>query len=218
MIALVRYTLSTVLLSQRYLPPVLLFLAILAIFTSKDNGPLIPVYALCAASVFVCATWLTIATVNTEDPTQQSITVVNAGGAGRVLVASVWVAFGWCALIIVVGLCYPLTSGHHPFGPAIVLLGAVAELTGACAGVAVGLLCSRLVIRRTGYAALVAVGATFLFLLVPHMPPVNPVFHLLAANRSPASLLLPVLGFAAVSVLMVVASTAVTRFVALRRD
>jgi hypothetical protein len=217
-ISLVRYSLATVVQSQRYLPPVLLFIAILAIFTSKDNGPLVPVYALSSAAVFICATWLTVATVNTEDPTQRSITVVNAGGSGRVLVASVWVAFTWCALIIAIGLFYPLTSGHHPFGLSILLVGALAELTGGCTGVAVGLLCSRLVIRRAGYAAVIALFASFLFLLVPNLPPVNPVFHLLAANRSAASLLLPVLGFGAVSVLLVVASTALTRFVALRRD
>jgi hypothetical protein len=216
--ALVRYTLATVVQSQRYLPPVLLFIAILAIFTSKDNGSLVPVYALCSAAVFVCGTWLTVATVNTEDPTQRSITVVNAGGQGRVLVASVWVAFAWCALIVVIGLLYPLTSGHHPVAPSILLLGALAELTGGCTGVAVGLLCSRLVIRRAGYAAIVALFATFLFLLVPNLPPVNPVFHLLAGNRSAGSLLLPVLGFGAVSVLLVAVSTVVTRYVVSRRD
>lgn len=218
MIALVRYTLSTVLLSQRYLPPVLLFLAILAVFTSRDDGSLVPVYALCSAAVFVCGTWLTVATVNTEDPVRRSITVVNAGGTGRVLVASVWVAFGWCALIVVIGLLYPLTSGHHPVGPAVFALGAAAELTGGCTGVAVGLLCSRLVIRRTGYSVLAALGAILLLLLVPGLPPVNPVFHLLAGHRSAGSLLAPVLAFGAVSVVLVTASTAVTRFVTLRRD
>jgi hypothetical protein len=203
-IALVRYTLATVVLSQRFLPPVLLFLAALFIFTSRDNGPLVPVYALSSAAVFVCATWLTVAIVNAEDPVQRSVTSVTAGGSGRVLVASVWVACGWLVVITVVGLAYPLTSGQHPVGPAVFALGAAAELTSGCTGVAIGLLCSRLVIRRAGWSALTALAAVLAFLLVPHLPPINPVFRLLANGTSAGPLL--------------VGATVLTRFVALRRD
>jgi hypothetical protein len=197
---------------------VLLFLAALFIFTSKDNGPLVPVWALSSAAVFVCATWLTVAIVNAEDPVQRSVTIVNAGGSGRVLVASVWVAFGWLVLLTVIGLTYPLTTGHHPVSPAVFALGAAAELTSGCTGVAVGLLCSRLVIRRTGWSALTALAAILAFLLVPHLPPINPVFRLLANGTSAGPLVAPVAGFGAVSVVLLVAATVLTRFVALRRD
>jgi hypothetical protein len=218
MTALVRYTLSTVVASQRYLPPLLLFLAVLAVFTAADDGPLTPVYAISGAAVFVCGTWLTIAVVNAEDPVQRSITVVNAGGSGRVLVASVWVAFGWCVLLAAAGLLYPLATGHHQVTPAVLALGAAGELTGACTGIAVGLLCSRLVIRRTGWSALAAVAAIMVFLLVPHVPPVHPVFRLLAGDHAPAALLLPVFGLGIVSVALVAGATVLTRVVALRRD
>jgi hypothetical protein len=182
-IALIRHTLSTVLLSQRYLPPVLVFLAALFIFTG-----------------------------------QRSITVVNAGGSGRVLAASVWVSGVWCAAIAVVGLLYPLLVGHHPVGPAVLVLGVLAELTSACTGMALGLLCSRLVIRRTGWSILGALAAVLLFVLVPGVPPVHPVFRMLAGTRPPPSILLPVAAFGLVSIVLLAGATLLTGFVAQRRD
>lgn len=219
MSALVRYTAANVVLSQRYLPPVLLFLAFEFVFTgADDNGPLPPAYAVGAAGVFVCGVWLTIVAVNAEDPVQRSITAVNAGGSGRVLLASVWVALVACLVLGIVGLGYPLLTGHHVITVSVLVLGALAELTSACTGVAIGLLCSRPVVRRTGYAVLGAVAAILLFLLVPGLPPVNPVFRLLAGTRPPAAQLLPVALFGAVSVVLAVASTVLTRHVAQRKD
>lgn len=218
MIALVRYTLATVLLSQRYLPPVLLFVTVLAVFTSNDNGSLLPVYAFCSAAVFVCGAWLTIATVNAEEPTQRSITVVNAGGQGRVLLAAVYTAFGGCLLLSVLGLLYPLVTGNHPIGAAALAVGLLAELTGSWTGMAVGLLCSRLVIRRAGWSLVTGLLATLVLLLIPGMPPMNRVFRLMV-NEDHAGAVLPgVLAFAVLGLVLVAASAATTRFVAQRRD
>jgi hypothetical protein len=217
-IALVRYTLANVVLSQRYLPPVLLFFVVLVVFTGADSGPLPPVYAVSAGAVFACGTWLTIVTVNAEDPTRRAVTVVSAGGSGRVLAASVWVAFVWCVCLGVVGLLYPLAVGHHRAVPAAFALGSVAELTGACTGIAVGLLCSRIVLRRAGVAVLAALAAIFAFLLVPGLPPVRSVFLLLAGGRPASAVLAPAIGFAAVAVVLLVGSSVLTRFVARRKD
>lgn len=218
MIALVRYSLANVVLSQRYLPPVLLFFVVLVVFTGADSGPLLPVYAVSAGAVFVCGTWLTVVTVNAEDPTQRAVTVVNAGGSGRVLVASVWVAFVWCVFLGVVGLLYPLVTGHHQAVPAQFALGSVAELASACTGMAVGLLCSRVVVRRAGVAVLSALAGIFAFLLVPGLPPVRSVFLLLAGDQPASTGLLPAVGFAVVGVALLAGATVLTRFVARRKD
>lgn len=218
MTALVRYTAANFLLSQRFLPPMMLYLAVLFVFTGADSGPVLPVYAVCSAALFVCGTWLTILVVNAEDPAQRSITVVNADGAGRVLVAAVWVAFCACALLGAAGLTYPMVSGHHAFSVSVLALGVLAELTSASTAIALGLVCSRLVIRRTGWAVLLALAGIFVFLLVPNMPPVNAEFRLLAGTASPTSLLLPLVAFGAVAVALAAGSTVLTRFVAQRRD
>lgn len=218
MIPLIRYTLANMLLSQRYLPPVLLFVVLLAVFTSNDNGPLMPLYAFCSAAVFVCGTWLTIATVNAEDPTQRSITVVNAGGQGRVLVAAACVAFTGCVALSLLGLVYPVVTGRHAEGVAVLLLGLVAELTGALTGIAVGLLCSRPVIRRPGWSVVTGLLATLVLLLVPGMPPMNDVFHLMLDENQAGTALPGVLGFAVLSVALAAGGAAVTGYVAQRRD
>jgi hypothetical protein len=80
MIALTRYTFATMLHSQRYVAPVLLFMGIVGVLASNDNGPVAPVYASSAAALFVCSTWLTIALLSVEDPTHRMITVVTAAG------------------------------------------------------------------------------------------------------------------------------------------
>lgn len=219
MIALVRYTAANVVLSQRFLPPVLLFFASQFVFTAADSGPLLPVYAVTSAAVFVCGTWLTIVVVNAEDPIQRTITVVNAGGAGRVLVAAVWVAFGCGALLGVFGLGYPLFTGRHVVSATVLTVGVLAEFTAVCNAIAIGLLCSRLVVRRTGWAVLCALSAILLFLLVPGLPPVHPVFRLLAGSPADAATLVaPVALFGAVSISFTIGATVLTRYVAQRRD
>lgn len=218
MIALVRYVLASVVHSQRYLPPYLVYLAVLGILTSNDSGSLLPIYAVGAGAALVCATWLTIVVLNAEDPGQRAITVVNAGGAGRLLVASVWVTFGGCLVFLLVGLFFPLTSGTHRLTWSAVAIGIAAQLTAAVTGMAIGMLCARPVIRRTGSMVLTAVFGMFAFLFVPHLPPVNPVFHLLAADQPPAHPAGPMLLFGAIAVLLLVASTAITYQIIIRRD
>lgn len=65
---------------------------------------------------------------------------------------------------------------------------------------------------------LTAIGAMFVFLLVPGVPPVNPVFRLLAGDQPPAHPVGPMLLFGAIAVLLLAASTALARFVIVRRD
>lgn len=116
MIALIRYTSATVLHSQRYLASVLLFLAVVGIFSSNDSGPLPPVYALCAGALFVCAAWFTIVLINNDDPAHRAITVVNSGNSGKVLLASVSVAVIGCLILAVAGVFLPLLAGTRTVG------------------------------------------------------------------------------------------------------
>ncbi|HEX4723867.1 MAG TPA: hypothetical protein VH333_15230 [Pseudonocardiaceae bacterium] len=218
MTALVRYVLASVVHSQRYLPPYLVFLAVMGILTSNDAGSLLPIYAVAAGVELMCATWLTIVVANADDPGQRAITVVNAGGSGRVLVATVLVTAAGCVVMTLFGLFFPLTSGRHRLTVPVVAIGTAAMLTAACTGMAIGLLCARPVIRRTGIMVLTAIGAMLVFLLVPGVPPVNPVFHLLAGDQPPAHPVGPMLLFGAIAVLLLAGSTALARFFIVRRD
>ncbi len=101
--------------------------------------------------------------------------------------------------ISLLGLLYPLTTGHHPMSVAVLLVGLLAELTGALTGMAVGLLCSRLVIRRTGWSVVTGLLATFVLLLVPGMPPMNRRLPPDGDENHAGAVLPGVLGFAVLS-------------------
>lgn len=217
MIALIRYTGATMLQSQRYLAPVLLFMTAVGVSSSNDSGPLSPIYGLCAGALFVCATWLTIALISVEDPAHRAITVVTARNSSRVLLASVGVAVISCLILTVVGVVLPLLVGTHTVEAADLALGVEAELTGACAGIAIGLLCSRLVIRRQGYALIAALGLVLVALLVRGLP-INALLRLTANATKSADVLGPVGGLVAIGAVILVAASLATQFITTRKD
>jgi hypothetical protein len=218
MFALVRYTSATLLHSQRYLAPVLLFTAAVGVFSSNDSGPLPPVYSSCAAMLFVSATWFTVALVSVEEPTHRAITIVSAGGTRRVLVATIAVAVLGCLAMSVIGLVLPLVFGDHQLSPIDLLVGMEAQLTAAAAGVAVGLLCSRLVIRRPGYALVIALGLVLPVLFTPGLAPVNSMLMLMGRVTTPAELFVPLAGMLAIAVAVLAAAGVATHLISTRRD
>ncbi|MCA1559337.1 MAG: hypothetical protein LC722_06245 [Actinobacteria bacterium] len=218
MIALIRYTFATMLHSQRYLASVLLFMGAVGVLSSNDDGPLTPTYGVCAAALFVCATWLTIALISVEDPTHRAITVVSAGRSSRVLLATIAVAVLSCLALAVVGLVFPLLFGNHSASGLDLLVGAGAQLACASVGIAIGLLCSRLVMRRQGYALLVALALVLTALFVPGLPPVNALLQLMSNVPESAELAVPVSGFLALAAAILAASGTVTQFLTTRRD
>jgi hypothetical protein len=218
MIALVRYLAATLLHSQRYLAPVLLFAGAVGVFSSNDNGPLPPVYASCAAMLVVSAAWFAIALVSVEEPVHRAITVVTAGRAVRVLVATIVVALLGGAAMAVIGLVVPLGFGDHPLSAVDLLVGMEAQLTAATAGVAVGLVCSRLVVRRPGYAAVLAIALVGVLLLTPGLPPVNAMLVLMGRVSAAPDLVLPLAGLLVVAAGLLAVAGAVTHAVSTRRD
>lgn len=216
MIALVRYNLAVLLHSQRFLPPLMLFVGVSAMF-SRGSGtePVVPTYGTVAGVLFVCATWLTVLLVNAEDPARRAVTVVNAGRSLSVLVATVVTALAVCLLVAVAVLFVPLVLGGHALTWDDFLVGFLAQVTTASSGVAVGLVGSRLVIRRTGHALLIAVALVAIFVLTKGLPPVNPAIRMLTSDQE--SLVAGVV-YAVAGVGLLVVSTAFTQFMAVRRD
>ncbi|MCX4703079.1 hypothetical protein [Streptomyces sp. NBC_01373] len=137
--ALVRYMFTVILLSQRYLAPVLLFVGLMAVLTSSDSGPLAATYGSATGAMLVCSVWLTLALIGLDDQPHRSIVVVNAGSSLRVLLGSVGTALLWCLLLAVAGLLLPLMFGSHTLAPADLVLGTEAQLTCAFTGIAIGL-------------------------------------------------------------------------------
>lgn len=218
MIALMRYQLATMLHGQRYLAPVLLFLALLSVFTINDQGSLSNIYVVCASAVLVCTAWLTITLLNAEDPVHRAITIVNANGSRRVLLAGVQLALLLGLALTAVGTVFPLESGRHPVTGAGLLLGVEAQVVSSCVGVGIGLLCSRLMIRRSGYSLIAALVLVAAVSLIPGLPPVNPMLRLMSDDRPAATLVPAVSGFLLVGVLLLAVTVIATHAVTTRRD
>ncbi|MGB9279833.1 MAG: hypothetical protein WCB57_07075 [Pseudonocardiaceae bacterium] len=134
------------------------------------------------------------------------------------LLASVSVAVISCLALSGLGVVLPLLVGTHRIEAADLVLGIEAELTGACAGIAIGLLCSRLVIRRQGYALIAALALVMTALLTRGLPPVNVLLRLLANTNRSAYLLGSAGGLLAIAALILVVSSLATQFIATRKD
>ncbi|MGW3206694.1 hypothetical protein [Streptomyces sp. NPDC001135] len=219
MIALIRYTFATVLHTQRYVAPLLLFMGLMGVLTVNGSGPLPPAYASSAGALFVCSTWLTVALMSLDEPAQRAIVVVSSGGRSlKVLLAAIGTALLSCLVLMVFGLLFPLWMGRYHVTVGDLLLGVEAQLTCAFVGIAIGVLCSRPVFGRQGYAVLSAVALLMAALFVKGMPPVNRLFTLMSTTPHAAKLLAPTAGMLAIAAGILVAFTAVTHFVAARRE
>lgn len=220
MIPIVRYTVAVMVHSQRFLPPVLLFVIAIGTF-AHDAGtePVIQIFAPMTAVAFVSAAWMTVALATAEDPVQRSITAVNAGRAWSQLVAVVLVVLGTFAVLIVLLLALPVVVGNRDADAVKLLVGALAMLTGAGFGAAVGLPTSRLVIPRAGFALLATLALIVVFLLIRGLPPVNTLIILLSEEgTAPADMLLPEIAYLALTAAVLAGSVAVTHTIVRRQD
>ncbi|EFE78229.1 hypothetical protein SSIG_05829 [Streptomyces filamentosus NRRL 11379] len=205
--------------TQRYLAPLLLFMGLMGVLTVNGSGPLPPAYASSAGALFVCSTWLTIALMSLDDPPQRAIVVVTAGGRSlTVLLAAIGTALVSCLVLMVFGLVFPLWIGNYTVTAADLLLGLEAQLTCALVGIAIGVLCSKLVFKRQGYALVAALALVMGSLFAKGMPPVNRLFTLMATTPDATELLAPTGAMLAISAVILAVFTAATQFVAGRRE
>ncbi|MFF4033844.1 hypothetical protein ACFYZ2_29515 [Streptomyces sviceus] len=218
MIALVRYLFTVMLLSQRYLAPLLLFVGLLAVLTSSDSGPLAATYGSAAGGMLVCSVWLTMGLIGLEDQTHRSVVVVTAGSHLRVLLGSVGTAALWCLPLTAAGLVLPLLFGSHTFTFADAVLGTAAQLTCAFTGIAIGVLCSRLIFRRQGHALLVALVLLLAVLLAKGVSPVNVLLGDLQNASDSADVLGSTAALFAISAGVLAAAVTATHAISVRRS
>jgi hypothetical protein len=215
--ALIRYYLAATVHGQRYLAPLLLDVSVLAVFTINDSGPPAGSYAVSAGSLLLTACWLTVTIVNLEDPVRRAITLVAAGGAVRVLAAEAGLAALAGVVLIAVGTIFPIVAGSHTVTGRDVLVGVLAQVTTTAVGIAVGLLCSRLVVPRPGYSLIVALVVIVAVPLTPGLPPVHSMLRLMSSPTG-AVPVGPLLIDAAIAVFVLFAGLVVTHQIAVRRD
>ncbi|MDY0815417.1 hypothetical protein [Kitasatospora purpeofusca] len=218
MTALVRYRLTTLLLSQRYLAPLLLFTALVTVLTSNDTGPLTATHAAAGLAMLLAATWLTMALAALDDPPHRAVLATATGSHRRLVTGTVLAALAVCLPLTALGLVLPLLVGNHSPTGADLLLGAEAQLTCACTGAAVGLLAARPVVRRPGHGLLLALALLLVLTLGKGLPPVNLLLTRLSGHHRSAELVGSTVLLLALAAALLGAATVAAHAVAVRRD
>ncbi|MEU1850744.1 ABC transporter [Streptomyces sp. NPDC019990] len=222
MTALLRYHAALLVRSQRWLPPFLLYAAVLAV-SIQAGQPVLDSLGYSAAALLPVAAWLTRICV-TAEPDAARGCVAAAVGPARAHVACVLVALtaaaalGTVATLLVTLLSDPVASGHRtpvPLAPACAA-GLAATLACALLGTAVGALTSRPLLRSRGRAVLALLLMALLSLVATGSPAQAAVQGLVAGSRS-GTVPLPLLPLAG-AVLVTAAALALAGALAARRS
>jgi len=192
----VRYYLRLLTSRQAVLAPVLVYLSIVAVNnatpadTLKTELPL-RAGAVTAVALMPVTAWLTRLVATSESAPFAEITLVNLGGSLRRQAARSAAVLAIAVPLACVATLWGLLVNahrHHPASVVVVLLGMhVAE---ACAGAGIGILIAPPLRTRVGTAVAGVTGLTLLSLLVPWLPPLNPVLQATFRHVSPAPRLL----------------------------
>jgi len=180
--ALCRYQLADFLRSQRWVPPLLVYLIVLGLVYSLDAGPAVSAYGVTAVAVFPVAAWLTRMMVTTEDPIAREITAATARGRLRVQ-AALLVSAGIATLpFVALAIGWAGVANHHNiYGWTAWLGGVGVHLLFAVLGVGLGALLAPPILHRPGAAVLGIIAVTLLSVII-RVSPVAGALDVLTRN------------------------------------
>lgn len=189
----VHYRTALLLRSYRWLPPLLLHLAVMGIGLGGGPRPLLDCLGWSAAALLPAAAWLVRVSVAAE-PAAARACVAAATGPGRAHTAGVLAALlcsvvlGAASTAVVLAIADPHTTDHLkavPVGPAAVS-GILAMMVTALLGTAVGVLTNPPVLLRPGWAVPVAAVTAVLVLVAAGSPANAAVSGLVTGSRTGA--------------------------------
>lgn len=188
--ALLGYQTELLARSQRWLPPLVLYAAFLAIGVQWGQ-PLLDGLGYSSAALLPVTVWLVRICVGAEPDAARHCSAA-AAGPGRVHLASVLTAFlfacalGATATLYAVAVSEPYSSEGHVAVPVWPAAGAglLAALACALLGTAVGALCNRPLLRNAGFAVPSAMLAALLVLVVAGSPANAAVSGLVTGSHS----------------------------------
>jgi len=207
--ALIGYQVALLVRSQRWLPPVLLYAAFLAVGVQWQQ-PVLDALGYAAAALLPVTAWFVRICVNGE-PTAARHCTAAAAGPGRAHLAGVLAAhlaacvLGAAGTLYVVAVSAPYSSEGRvevPLLPAAVA-GALAAFACALFGTAVGVVCNRPLLRSTGLAVPSTLLAALLVLVVGGSPANAAVSGLVTGSHTGTVMMpwLPVLASAVIAAL-----------------
>ncbi|MEU1437447.1 ABC transporter [Streptomyces sp. NPDC005786] len=208
MSALIRYQAALLLRSQRWLAPVLLYVAYLAVGV-RSGQPVLDSLGYTAAGLLPVTAWLVRICATQEPPAARTVVAAAVGGQPRAHLAALLAALGSAGLLgaaataVVLLISEPASTDHTVEVPpaSAGLAGLLATACCALLGVAAGALCTRPVLRRRGWSLAATVGAALLALVTSGSPAKYAVTGLVTGSHTGTVHVpvLPLLGAAAVA-------------------
>jgi hypothetical protein len=214
--ALIRYLSSDILRSQRWMAAFLLYAAGVLIINS-GGGSLLGTFAAYSAFVLIASVWITVVALTSEDPAQAQITAAAVGGTTKLRLAKLTTAGIGCAAVTMVSAAIPIAVHSGPTRVSDIAAGIIGLLLTVIAGVSIGAVVARPVIRRSGWAFLIAAVAILADTLVPGAPPTRQLLGRFSEDH-PGHLVAFVIVIALETMIAAVVLVAGSSFVARRRD
>ncbi|MGW2771195.1 ABC transporter [Streptomyces olivaceoviridis] len=221
MTALLRYQADLLLRSQRWLPPVILYVVFLGVGV-QSGQPVLGSLGYTAAGLLPVAAWLVRICVTAEPPAARAC-VAAARGPARAYLAClltallVAVLLGVAATVVVTLISDPASNGHRVHVPRLRAAAAGLPATLACAllGAAVGALTSRPVLRSRGRAVPAMLLGALLAVVLTGSPAQAAVSGLVISSQTGRAPV-PLLPLAGAALLTVAAFAATGRLVSRR--
>nr|WP_165956340.1 ABC transporter [Streptomyces hainanensis] len=216
MFALVRYRLALVLRSHRWLPPLLLY-AMLLVIGVPAGEPVLESLGLAAAALLPTAAWLVRVTLAAEPPAARACAIAAAGRA-RVRLAGVLTALtgtaalgaGGTTMVLLIGDAHAADRDTALPLAAVAAAGALAMLTCALLGTALGVLCNRPLLRSPAWSIPVTALAA-IALLAGGASPANAAVSTLIDGSQQGAVDWPLLPLGGAGLLLAVATAVVCR-------
>ncbi|MFJ6433963.1 ABC transporter [Streptomyces sp. NPDC091416] len=222
MTALVRYRTALLLRSQRWLAPVLLYMAFLGVGV-RAGQPVLDSLGYAAAGLLPVTAWLVQVCVTQEPPAARAVVAAAVGGQPRAHLAALLAASGCAGLLgaaatAVVLLISEPTSTDRRAEVALPSAGLAGLLAAACCvllGAAVGALCTRPLLHRRGWSVAATVLAV-LPALVAHGSPAKYAVTGLVTGSHTGTVHVPVLPLLAAVAVAAAAATLACRLTSVR--
>ncbi|MFI9191439.1 ABC transporter [Streptomyces californicus] len=190
MTALLRFQAALLARSQRWLAPLLLYAAVLAVGV-QGGQPVLGSLGVAAAALLPVTAWAVHLCVGQEPPAARTV-VSAAVGARRVHLASLLTGTGCAAALAVVSTAVvllvsaPVTDdgAHEVARSSAALAGLLASLCCVLLGAMVGALSTRPVVERRGWSVAAAVLGSLLVLVAAGSPARYAVTDLVTGSRT----------------------------------
>ncbi|MEU3609829.1 ABC transporter, partial [Streptomyces sp. NPDC035033] len=182
MTALLRYHSALFFRSQRWLAPLLLYAALVAVGV-RPGDPVHGSLGIAAAGLLPVSAWA-VRICLTREPAAARAVVAAAGGRSRAHLAALLTGTGWSVLAGAAAAGAVTATGDTTgtSGPAALLAGVLAATACALTGAAVGALASRPFLKAPGWSLAVLLLGSLLALVTTGSPAKHAVTALVAAE------------------------------------